>query len=70
MQHRIFIHFEGLSPPKWIHCYLEENCGTFGEVWWSQCVTDTWDNNTNCYYFDDEQQAAQFEMIYKIRGEL
>ena len=67
--HRIFIHYEGLSPPKWIHEYLETNVSEKGDAWWSQCVTDTWDTNTNCYYFECEQAAKKFHMLYKLRGE-
>lgn len=71
MQHppyRVFIHYDGLSPPKWIHPYLTENLGEMGDAWWCQCVTDTWDSNTNCYYFECHTTGQQFEMLAKLRG--
>lgn len=66
MEYRVFVQYEGLSPPKWIDEYLQDNFGTFGEKWWAQCVTDNWDNNTNCYYFDTKEQAEKFEFIYRL----
>lgn len=66
MDYRVFVTFEGLSPPLWIEEYLKENFGTFGKEWWAQCVTDNWDNNTNCYYFKSKEQADKFEFIYRL----
>ena len=66
MEYRVFVQYDGLSPPKWIDEYLRENFGTFGEKWWAQCVTDNWDNNTNCYYFDTVEQKERFEFIARL----
>lgn len=66
MEYRVFVTFDGLSAPKWIDEYLEDNFGTFGEKWWFQCVTDNWDSNTNCYYFDTKEQADKFEFIGRL----
>jgi hypothetical protein len=67
MEHRVFVHYKGLTGPMWIDTYLRENVGEFGKHWWSQCVTDAWDSNTNCYYFEDSHTAQKFEMICKLR---
>ena len=69
MEYRVFVTFDGLSAPKWIDEYLKDNFGTFGEKWWAQCVTDNWDNNTNCYYFEDKKQAERFEFIARLAKE-
>ena len=66
MDYRVFVTYEGLSPPFWIEEYLKENFGTFGKEWWAQSVTDNWDNNTNCYYFKSKEQADKFEFIYRL----
>ena len=66
MEHRVFVTYDGLSPPTWIDGYLKDNFGTFGEEWWAQCVTDSWDNNTNCYYFKCKEQANKFEFIARL----
>ena len=29
-------------------------------------VIDNWDNNTNCYYFEDIEQAERFEFIARL----
>tara|TARA_B100000965_G_C19391566_1_gene669201 strand:+ start:210 stop:437 length:228 start_codon:yes stop_codon:yes gene_type:complete len=66
MEYRVFINYDGLSPPDWIDPYLKENLGEWEDQWWSQCVTDNWETNTNCYYFHTQEDADKFEFISKL----
>ena len=64
MEYRVFVQYEGL-PPNGLtsiqRITLEHLVKSGGPR-----VTDNWDNNTNCYYFDTKEQADKFEFIYRL----
>lgn len=69
MNYRIFIDYNTHNQQErvdWFEDYLKKEIGRKGNGWWSQDVTDYFDDNTRCFYFIDEQEKDKYKFIYKM----